>query len=350
GTNDIRTVTSGAAGLYFLPSLPAGTYDVTAALSGFATGKRAAIPLKVSQEATVDFSLKVGQMSEEITVAAEAPILETTRNTIGSIINKDQIDELPVRDRDCASLANLSPGVTTGTGGNGDSISVNGQHGFSNGFFVDGATAEWQYYGKQSSTFVQDWIQEFQVMTNSYPAEFGTASGGIINAITRSGTNDLHGRVYGFFRDDALDSAPFAGSFDDAGNPEYLPDAAPLSQKRFGGFLQGPIVKDKLFFFAGYEHFSRDSSEILGITDYWRERGQKSVLPIEGRDNPFIVKLDANLNARNRVSLRYDRTDRTDSNQTQSFGALETEEARNKFGGPIWNVVGAWNATLSNSK
>jgi outer membrane receptor protein involved in Fe transport len=350
GTNDTRSVTSGVAGLYFLPSLPAGTYDVTAALSGFATGKRSALVLRVSQEATVDFALKVGQMSEEITVSAEAPILETTRNTLGTIINKDQIDELPVIDRDFASLAKLSPGVTTGVGGNGDTLSFNGQHGFSNGFFVDGATAEWQYYGKQSSTFVQDWIQEFQVMTNSYPAEFGTASGGIINAITRSGTNNFHGRAYGFFRDDSLDSAPFAGSFDSSGQPEFLDSAPPLSQKRLGGFLQGPIVKDRLFFFAGYEHFSRDSSEILGITDYWRERGQKGVLPLEGRDNPFILKVDANLNPRNRVSLRYDRTNRTDSNQTQSFGALETEEARNRFGGPIWNVVGAWNATLSNTK
>jgi outer membrane receptor protein involved in Fe transport len=350
GTNDARSVTSGVGGLYFLPSLPAGAYDLTAALSGFATGKRAAVVLRVSQEATVDFTLKVGQMSEEITVSAEAPILETTRNTIGTIINKDQIDELPVIDRDFASLAKLSPGVTTGRGGNGDSISVNGQAGFANGFFVDGATAEWQYYGKQSSTFVQDWIQEFQVMTGSYPAEFGTASGGIINAITRSGTNDVHGRAYGFFRDDSLDAAPFAGTFDDSGNPEYLDKAPPLSQKRLGGFLQGPLVKDKLFFFVGYEHFAKDSSEVLGITDYWRERGQKGVLPIEGRDNPFIIKLDANLNAKNRFSLRFDRTDRTDSNQTQLFGALETEEARNKFGGPIWNVVGAWNATLSNTK
>src|SRR5262245_18963032 len=100
GTNDTRSVTSGVGGLYFLPSLPAATYDVMAVLPGFATGKRAALVLKVSQEATVDFTLKVGQMSEEITVSTEAPILETTRNTIGSIINKNQIDALPVIDRD----------------------------------------------------------------------------------------------------------------------------------------------------------------------------------------------------------------------------------------------------------
>ncbi len=349
-TGAARTGTTESRGQYFLPYLPAGSYELTAALTGFGTGKRAGLVLRVGQEATVDFTLKLGWVSEEITVMDEAPLLETTRNTVGTIINKDQIDHLPVIDRDFASLAKLSPGVTVGAGGNGDSIAVNGQRGYMNGFFVDGATAEWQYYGRQSSTFVQDWIQEFQVMTNSYPAEFGTASGGIINAITRSGTNRFSGRAYGFFRDDSLDSAPFAGSFDPSGNPEYLEQTAPLSQKRLGGFLSGPLVKDKLFFFAGYEYLKRESSEILGITDYWRERGEETVLPVEGKDNPFMVKLDWNANQRNHISVRYDRTDRTDSNQSQVSGGLDTEEVRYPFGGPIWNVVGSWTSTLSNTK
>lgn len=183
-TNAHAQVTTGRLGQYFIPNLPAGSYELTAELSGFGTEKRPGLVLRVGQEATVDFVLKTGAVSEEITVSAQAPVLETTRNTVGTIIDKDQIDALPVIERDFATLAKLSPGVTTGTGGNGDSISMNGQRGFANGFYVDGASAEWQYYGKQSSTFVQDWIQEFQVMTNSYPAEFGTASGGILNAIT----------------------------------------------------------------------------------------------------------------------------------------------------------------------
>ena len=121
---------------------------------------------------------------------------------------------------------------------------------------------------------MQDWIQEFQVLTNSFPAEFGTASGGIINAVTRSGGNEFHGRAYGFFRNDTLDSGNFTGAFVN-GEPQFFEgDEKPeLSQKRLGGFLSGPLVKDKLFFFAGYERFTRDSSEALGITDYWRDRG-----------------------------------------------------------------------------
>lgn len=350
GTSATRSVVTGALGQYFLPNLPAGTYELTATLQGFGVGKRSGLLLRVGQEGTVDFTLKVGGLTEEILVTEAAPLLETTRNTVGTIINKEQIDDLPVIDRDFSSLAKLSPGVTVGAGGNGDSLAINGQRGYMNGFFVDGASAEWQYYGKQSSTFVQDWIQEFQVMTNSYPAEFGTASGGIINAITRSGSNQFSGRAYGFFRDDSLDAAPFAGSFDANGNPEYLDQAPPLTQKRLGGFLSGPVVKDKLFFFAGYEYFKRDSSEILAITDYWRERGQKAVLPVEGKDNPFLLKLDWNANEKNHFSLRYDRTDRTDTNQSQVSGSLDTEEVRYTFGGPIWNVVGSWTSTLSNTK
>ena len=350
GTSATRSVVTGALGQYFLPNLPAGTYELTATLQGFGVGKRSGLVLRVGQEGTVDFTLKVGGLTEEILVTEAAPLLETTRNTVGTIINREQIDDLPVIDRDFSSLAKLSPGVTVGAGANGDSLAINGQRGYMNGFFVDGATAEWQYYGKQSSTFVQDWIQEFQVMTNSYPAEFGTASGGIINAITRSGSNQFSGRAYGFFRDDSLDAAPFGGTFDANGKPEYLDQAPPLSQKRLGGFLSGPVVKDKLFFFAGYEYFKRDSSEILAITDYWRNRGEKGVLPVEGKDNPFMLKLDWNANGKNHVSLRYDRTDRLDTNQSQVSGSLDTEEVRYTFGGPIWNIVGSWTSTLSNTK
>src|SRR5204863_7394532 len=141
-----------------------------------------------------------------------------------------EIDDLPTVERDFSSLAKLAPGVTSGVGGNGDSLAMSGQRGFSNGFFIDGATAEWQYYGKQSTTLVQDWIQEFQVMTNSYSAEFGTAAGGILNVITRSGTNRYTGRAYGFSRDATCDSAPLAGSFTND-KPDGPDAAAPFSHK-----------------------------------------------------------------------------------------------------------------------
>ena len=179
-------------------------------------------------------------------------LVETTRSGVASVIKKEQIDDLPVVERDFSSLALLAPGVSTGTGGygaggTGESLSFNGQRAFTNGVFIDGASAMWQFYGKQASTFPQDWVQEFQVLTNSFGAEFGTASGGIMNVISRSGSNTLSGRAYGFFRDSSLDSAPYAGRFVN-GEPEFLAEAAPLSQQRWGGFLGGPIVRNKIFF------------------------------------------------------------------------------------------------------
>ena len=347
-TNTSRTVVSGDLGQYFLPNLPAARYEISAELQGFRAERRTDVVLQIGQEVTIDFVLKVGGLQETVTVGADAPILETTKNTIGTIIKKDEIDDLPTVERDFSSLAKVAPGVAPGVGGNGDSLSMNGQRGFSNGFFIDGATAEWQYYGKQSSTLVQDWIQEFQVMTNSFSAEFGTASGGILNVITRSGTNRYQGRAYGFFRDAKFDSAPFAGSFTN-GKPDYLDEAAPFSQQRIGGFLGGPIVRDKLFFFGGVEKLAKDSSEILGISDYWRGQGLKTVLPSGTDDHPYLLKADANVNRKNRLSVRYDRSVRKDLNQTQFGSPLDTEEDRYTFGGPIWNLVGNYTTTLSNS-
>jgi hypothetical protein len=188
-TNASLGVISSDIGQYFLPNLPPGRYEVSAALPGFRAERRTDLVLQIGQQLTIDFTLKVGGLQETVIVGPEAPVLETTKNTLGTIITNDDIDDLPTVERTFSSLAALAPGVTPGVGGNGDSLSMNGQRGFSNGFFIDGATAEWQYYGKQSSTLVQDWIQEFQVMTNSFSAEFGTASGGILNVITRSGSN-----------------------------------------------------------------------------------------------------------------------------------------------------------------
>ena len=347
-TNTSLSVISSDVGQYFLPNLPPGRYEVSAELQGFRIERRTDLVLQLGQELTIDFTLKVGGLQETVTVGANAPILETTKNTVGTIITKDDIDDLPTVERDFSSLARLAPGVTPGVGGNGDSLSMNGQRGFSNGFFIDGATAEWQYYGKQSSTMVQDWIQEFQVMTNSFSAEFGTASGGILNVITRSGTNRYQARAYGFFRDAKLDSAPFAGSFTN-GQPNYLDEAAPFSQQRVGGFVGGPIVRDRLFFFAGAEKLKKNSSTILGISDYWRAQGLETVLPSGTEDHPYLVKGDLNANNKNRLSVRYDRSVRKDLNLSQSGSAIDTKEDRYAFGGPIWNLVGNYTTTLGNS-
>ncbi len=171
-TNATSSVVTGELGQYYLPSLPAGKYEITVEARGFAPMRRT-IELTVGLDVTLDFALQVGGLNTTVEVSGEAPLVETTKAEVGETIRKEQIDNLPTVNRDFASLALLVPGVSSGVGGNGTSLAINAQRGYQNNVFVDGASNQWQYYGRQASTFSQDWIQEFQVMTNSYSAEFG---------------------------------------------------------------------------------------------------------------------------------------------------------------------------------
>ena len=350
-TNTIRTVITTELGQFFMPSLPAGTYEVTASLEGFAAARRN-LELTVGAELTVDFALTLSTVAEEVTVIGQSPLLETTNTTVGQTIGKAQVDNLPTVNRDFAGLALLAPGVSGGVGGNGPSLAVNAQRGYQNNVLVDGASNQWGYYGKQASTFSQDWIQEFQVMTNSYSAEFGNASGGVLNVITRSGSNQYQGRAYTYYREKAFDSPPFAGYFenDDLDNPVFLEkDEVPdYTQRRWGGYFGGPVIKDKLFFFTGYEDLKRESNDALGISEYWRAQGYNEIEPVETTDHPFIVKGDFNVTQNHRVSVRYDRTNSTNINSSW-YGAIAPYEGRLDEGGPVWNVVGNLTSVISNT-
>lgn len=349
-TNTIKVGVTGDLGQYYLPNLPAGEYEVSAELAGFGTERRTGIVLLVGQEVDLDFRIALGGVEETVTVVSESTLVQATRSAVVSVVKKEQIDDLPVVERDFSSLALLAPGVTTGTGGygaggTGQSLSFNGQRAFTSGVFIDGASAMWQFYGKQASTFPQDWVQEFQILTNSFNAEFGTASGGIMNVISRSGSNKFTGRAYGFFQDSSLDSAPFAGRFVD-GEAVYLDEPAPLSQQRWGAFLGGPVLKDRIFFFVGNENLRTKGTDVLGISDYWRQRGEPTVIGRDTTDHPFIVKADVNVGTTHRASVRFDRSINTQTNQG---GALQVLSSRQTFGGPVWTVVGGLTSTLANA-
>ena len=167
-----------------------------------------------------------------------------------------RLDDLPTIGRNFSALAIIAPGATasTATGtGQGTGVSISGQRPFTNGIVVDGASNQMQFYGRQANDFPQDWIQEFQVLTNAFTAEYGQAAGGVLNVITRSGANKLNGRGYGFFRDANFDSPPFAGRYDANVNPVFLDETPPFDQQRYGGFVGGPLRTNRLFFFGGLE-------------------------------------------------------------------------------------------------
>lgn len=349
-TNTALHTTSGNEGLFYLSNLPAGAYEVTAELSGFATNRRT-LDLRVGQELTISFTLAIGAVTTNVEVVGEARVI-ATENTVGTVIDQKMIDDLPIISRDFAELAKLAPGTTqsgtTGTGA-GSGVSVGGARPTSNGIVVDGASNAMQFYGRQANEFPQDWIQEFQVHTNAFGAEYGQASGGLLNVITRSGSNRFSGRAYGFFRDNSFDKAPFAGRFAN-GEPVFLDKAPKFSEQRYGGMLGGPAKKDELFFFVGLQNMNQDASDVLGVSEYWRQNGVTAAsVPTGVEDLAFLAKADWNLTGRNRLTTRYTNTDKADLGRSLNNSPLDTADRRYTFTGPLWNVMGNLATTLGNA-
>jgi outer membrane receptor protein involved in Fe transport len=354
-TNTVETTVTGNEGIYVLPNLRPGKYEVGAELSGFAPNKQL-LELRVGQDLAINFTLKVGGLTESVEVVSKGVAVET-QSVLATVITNKQIDDLPTVNRDFAQLAILSPGATTSNDSGtaqGTGVSISGQRAFTNGIVVDGASNQMQFYGRQSNDFPQDWIQEFQVLTNSFSAEYGQAAGGMLNVITRSGANNYNGRAYGFFRDGKFDAAPFSGRRDPVTNEAiFLDEAPPFDQQRYGGFLGGPIFKDKMFYFGGLERLQLDASDVLAITDYWRPSVEDTIISTGKRSTVGLIKVDMNVDNNNRAYFRYTNTHKRDLNvagtSPGSPGPLETLETRQEFGGPLWQAMGNWATTLSHS-
>lgn len=240
-TGFVRTTTTDRTGSYFLTYVPPGTYELTLELAGFRTVKHEGLRFEVGQEATMDVTLEVAPIAETVTVREEAPLVETTKSTVDKVISREQIDELPLAGRQAATLAMLAPGVVA-RGGTEEPVTSGGQPRGSGEMLLDGVSTEMMAVNAVRSNAPPDAIQEFQVLTTQYAAEFGNASGIILNTITRSGTNDLHGRAYYFHRDEALDALN-----------AFATTEKSFEQKQGGGWFGGPIVKDRTHYFLTYE-------------------------------------------------------------------------------------------------
>jgi len=250
-----RTAVSDASGGFSIVSVPAGSYDVTAMAPGFQTELRSSITMTVGGAVRVDFTLNVGAIAEKVEVTGEAPQVDTTTSTMAGLVSDNVIRELPLNGRDWLQLAVLQPGVSTivdsvagsNSRGIGTKMSISGGRSSANVYRVDGLVVNDQTNNSPGSALAGnmgvDAIREFSVLTNTYSAEYGRSSGGVINAITKSGTNTIHGTAFYFGRNSALDARNF---FDPANIP-------PFRRHQFGGSAGGPVKKDKLFYFANYE-------------------------------------------------------------------------------------------------
>src|SRR5438093_7389626 len=255
GTGIVRETQTDAKGVYRAPLLPVGTYEVTAALTGFATTKRPSLTLNIGQVLNADLTLKVASAQEEVTVTAEAPVVEPSRTHQASTVSERAVANLPVNGRNFIDFVLTTPGVTRDTRG-GD-ISFAGQRGILNSLVIDGADNNNTFFGQTLGRtgsgrapyqFSQDAVQEFQVNRNAYSAEFGRAGGAVVNVVTKSGTNDFHGSAFEFFRDKSLNANTWANKIRNPISPRGF-----FRIHQFGGSLGGPIQKDKAFFFFSYD-------------------------------------------------------------------------------------------------
>jgi hypothetical protein len=272
-TGVTRAVTADPAGFYTAPNLIPGTYEVTATASGFSTEVRSGITLTIGAQQALNLTLQVGRVTERVQVAGEAPAVQLATSSISAVVNSTTVRELPLNGRSWTDLAALQPGVGTiqtqppftvgpdrGNRGFGAQISISGARPQQNNYRLDGISMNDYANGAPGSVLGGnlgvDAIQEFSVLSTNYTAEYGKTSGGVINAITRSGTNQFHGSAYEFLRNSALDARNF---FDVGSTP-------PFRRNQFGGSGGGPIRKDRTFIFGDYEGI-RQSKGISALGD-----------------------------------------------------------------------------------
>ena len=255
GTGFSRTTLTNSTGNYNIPGLRPGTYDVIATRDGFRKFTQSGFQVEVSQVARLDIRLELGALTEAVEVTGRTQLLHTEGAALGAVIDSQKVVDLPLNGRNFVQLALLVPGVNTGQPGAGrvGGISINGTRSEQNSFQLDGVTNTDQWDSGISFRPSVDSIQEFRIEVSSYAAEFGRGAGGQISVVTKSGTNELHGNVYEFNRNDALQARNF---FDR--NPNFVDNKGnfkppPLNRNEFGGIVGGPIFRNRTFFLGDYQ-------------------------------------------------------------------------------------------------
>jgi outer membrane receptor protein involved in Fe transport len=285
-----RTTPADAQGRYRVTNLNIGQYEVSASMSGFQKAVRQGIALTIGRDAVVDITLKVGDLSEDVTVSGDAPLVDTQSGSLGTIVDRDTILEIPLSGRDLTALITLQAGTTAATtaskGSNqgfSNKFSIGGARPADNSILLDGTEVKgWDQgvpAGVSGNFLGGEAIQEFKVERNSYSAEYGGNAGGVVNVVSKSGTNQFHGSVYSFFRNDALDATNFRAPaiFDPAGN-FVGKDKPDFSRAQFGTSAGGRVIRNRTFYFGNYEGMR----ERLGYTNFLTTltpAGRQGILP-----------------------------------------------------------------------
>ncbi len=371
-TNQSRTVTTDEDGRYIFLQLSPGDYTMTVSHQGFATVVQEGLTLTVGQAAALNLQLKVSQVEARVTITA-LPVVDTLKTESSSTLNEKTVETTPILGRKFEDLLTLTPGVSIVQGPDGDEINFAGQRGVFNNVSLDGGDYNNGFFGEQvggqraAIDITLEAVQEFQVVATGATAEFGRTAGGIINVITKSGTNDFHGSAFYFQRLRALSSS--------------TSDGRPLTgfhREQFGGTVGGPIKRDKMFFFLAFEQVLEDLtranlSEQLGATpcpvaaptvlanealingnsdcqrlaliNFYRARlNQEEGLPIQRpiRNSAVLGKFDWTINQANKLALSYNFDYSKNTNQT--FDVPTYGNSANGIEGP--SKINVFNANL----
>ena len=361
-------------GVYVLPNLPPGSYRLQVARVGFKTLIKPDITLNVQDALAINFTLPIGAVSETVTVQGGAPLINTESGSVSTVIDRNFVESLPLNGRSFNTLLQLTPGVVLApsSSSNQGQFSIAGQRTSSNNFLVDGVSANFgvspfvglgtsgtggaqafSALGGTSSLVSVEALQEFRIETSSFAPEFGRSPGGQVILTTRSGTNDLHGAVYEYFRNNVLDANDWFAN--QAGQPR-----APERHNDFGGFLGGPIQSDKTFFFISYEgaRLRQPNTEVVQVpSEYARTTASNQVAPFlnaypQPNDQTVVpgvytgtftgnfsnpatlnagsIRLDHTFNSRVSIFGRYNEAPSETIQRTQSLNEVDTTEVRTR--------------------
>jgi outer membrane receptor protein involved in Fe transport len=306
-TGFTRADVSDAEGVYRLSALPVGTYDLSAELQGFSTVENKGIVVNVGQSLEVGMTLKVAGVSESVTVTGATPLIETRSSSVGGVVDVGRIESLPLNGRQFANLAATIPGVGLGfhsdpTKSTQFSPQIGGGNGRNVNYQIDGGDNNDDTVGGLLQLFPLEAIQEFNFVTQRYKAEYGRSNGGVMNIVTKSGTNQYSGSAFSLFRDKSLNARTHSEEASNAAKADYR-------RYQFGASFGGPIVQNRAFYFAAADRTQQDTNQQVNTLGLYPEQDGVYKTPV--RENLVTVKQTTTLNPAQYLTVRYGRNSNT---------------------------------------
>jgi hypothetical protein len=366
-TGEVRQATTGDDGRFAVAGLAVGPQRVVGRAAGFAE-RIMDVTLSVGARQSLEVVLALAGIEEQVTVASRAAAIDATRTDTGMLIDQRQITELPINGRNFIAFATLTPGATAdrGSGSATSGVSFAGQSARSNNISIDGVDAIDVVLGSVRTQISQEAVREFQVIGNSFSAEFGKASGGVVNIVTRAGTNGHAGSAYTFGRGAALNARGYFDQFDAAGRPVDRPEGA-LRQWQFGGTMGGPIRENRTFYFGSVEQQTAVESRFVSIDDetvvmhpfapfalgtpasILRNAGfafETGNVPYDVRSTQVLARVDHQIDQNNKLTGRLMVSDSLDEND-QPFGGLVAKSQSAALDSRGLEMGGAWTRVQS---